>query len=114
MTRLLSTGINLDEAQVVSRIVTALPENIHAFKKAWDSVPDDCQTMPALLARLRKEELEMKIEEKEDGTENGNGASAYAARNFSKQPFHNNKGRKNQIDELKKKTKCKNCGKVGH
>jgi hypothetical protein len=52
-------GIKMEETTVVTKIVSSLPdEKFHAFKKAWDSVPEASQTMPALLGRLRKEELE--------------------------------------------------------
>jgi len=53
-------GIKMEEPTVVTKIVSSLPdERFHAFKKAWDSVAEDTQTMQNLLGRLRKEELEI-------------------------------------------------------
>ena len=55
-------GVNIDESTSVTKIVSALPDDRHlAFKKSWDSVPEDKQTMTMLLSRLKKEDLETKI-----------------------------------------------------
>jgi hypothetical protein len=49
-------GVAIDEATAVTKIVSALPDDMYqSFKKAWDSVADTSQTMDYLLARLRKE-----------------------------------------------------------
>jgi len=44
-------GVKMDEAAVVTKIVTVLPDDKHrSFKKAWDSVQSKDQTMGNLLA----------------------------------------------------------------
>jgi len=108
-------GIKMDETAVVTKIVSSLPDDkFHAFKKAWDSVAETSQTMPMLLGRLRKEELESKQNEDKRETNSQANINAYATK------FGNNGGQKFQkkgkthIDDLKKKTKCHNCGRVGH
>ena len=55
-------GERQNKATVITKIVSSLPDNpFEAFKRAWDSVPEDSQSMEMLLARLRKLELDHKI-----------------------------------------------------
>jgi len=106
-------GIKMDETTVVTKIVSALPdEKFHAFKKAWDSVAETSQTMPILLGRLRKEELESKQAEIKSDTNSPSRLNAYSAKFNGNNKFQR-KGN-SSIEELKKKTKCHNCGRVGH
>ena len=59
-------GVNIDESTSVTKIVSALPDDRHlAFKKSWDSVPEEKQTMAMLLSRLKKEEWDTVSCEKE-------------------------------------------------
>jgi len=103
-------GVNIDEVTTVTKIVSCLPENsFHAFKKAWDSVPEVNQTMTMLLARLKKEELSNKTDSNEQKVQ----TMAYAAFNKHPQAQIQAKERGN-IQDLKKKTTCNNCGKMGH
>src|SRR5882757_2492708 len=103
-------GVVTDPTTVVTKIVSSLPDSPYlAFKKAWDSVPEASQTMPMLLARLRKEELESK---QSTQSESAPKSAAYAT--SSKQWADREKTKTSRIDELKKRTICKNCGKVGH
>ena len=103
-------GVTIDETTAVTKMVSSLPDDKHqAFKKAWDSVPEDRQTMENLLARLRKEDLELKhtaVEEK-----SANQAKAFQAKTDK---ASNAESRKKKIEELKKRTKCNKCHKVGH
>ncbi|CAL8145066.1 unnamed protein product [Orchesella dallaii] len=63
-------GVTLDESMVVSKIVSSLNDERHgAFKKAWDSVAADNQTMANLHARLKKEELEIKQRDHKESTQ---------------------------------------------
>ncbi|ODM88321.1 Copia protein [Orchesella cincta] len=58
---LLNMNVKLDSSMIVSKIVSSLSDEKHgAFKKAWDSVSPEHQTLSNLHARLKKEELEMK------------------------------------------------------
>ena len=47
--------VTLDEATIVTKVISSLPEDYNVFKKAWDSVPDASQTTAMLLSRLKKE-----------------------------------------------------------
>jgi len=50
--------VTIDDTIIITRIVSSLPDDkFLAFKKAWDSVPENHQAMEMLLARLKKEEL---------------------------------------------------------
>jgi len=94
-------NIGLEDCTIIAKIVSALPEKYIGFKKAWDSVPDADQTMPRLLARLKKEELEMKNSSSEPKEET---ATAIA--------FSTKKNAPNKTP--KKKGECFSCGKIGH
>jgi hypothetical protein len=108
-------GIQMEDQTVVTKIVSSLPDDkFHAFKKAWDSVPEASQTMPALLGRLRKEELEFKQQkEVKDAEPSHQKAAAF---NATTKPSKNSSGKKGKVSiaEQKKTSKCHNCGKVGH
>ena len=119
-------GVAIDETTVVTKIVSSLPDDFLAFKKAWDSVPDTSQTMRMLLSRLRKEELEAKQKEKvtEESAQKSAAFAASSRQNGSKkqrggqhqhvqqQLKHSERNRR--TDELKKRTNCSKCGKLGH
>ena len=101
-------GVVIDTQTVITKIVSSLPESYGGFKDAWDSVPEATQTMPLLLSRLRKKELEKKHAEK-PGKLDSSKAMA-----FSSNARPSGKNTRESIDEQKKKTNCNNCGKKGH
>jgi len=99
-------GVVMGDDTIITKIVSCLPDDeFQAFKKSWDST--STPTMPALLARLKKEELERT--QKSQDTPKHDSSKAFTA-NVSK-PEGNSSSK---IQELKKKTKCHNCKKVGH
>lgn len=102
-------GETISDSSIVSKIVSSLPSNMKAFKSSWDSVVSSSQTMAYLLVRLRKEDLEKQqfSEQKEERHK----AHAY---NASQQTKPNNPQRKKQIEDLKKRTRCNFCKKIGH
>jgi len=74
-------GVSIHKTTTVTNIVSCLPEDkFHAFKKAWNSIPDANQTVNMLMASVRKEELTNKTEEDLDN-ETKSQAFAYAASN---------------------------------
>ena len=108
-------GVTIDETTVVTKIVSSLPDDqFLAFKKAWDSVPDASQTMPALLARLRKEELQMNQSEKAEKEVEKKSSAAFANFPKSKQSFNGNRKTRAQLEEDKKRLPCHVCGRLGH
>jgi hypothetical protein len=56
-------GVTIDETRTVTKIVSALPEELNAFKKAWDSVPSASQTMSMLFPASRKKSWRRKSSE---------------------------------------------------
>jgi len=106
-------GTNFDEATVVTRLVSALPEpKYQSFKKAWDSVPMDSQTMVMLLARFKKEGIDQM---KEESSSSKGGRSRAFAANDSKNLGQRRSYEKGQdLDQKKKNTKCHICLKTGH
>ncbi|CAL8117940.1 unnamed protein product [Orchesella dallaii] len=129
-------GVKMDESMVISKIVSCLSnEKYGAFKKAWDSVSEDRQTMPSLLARLKKEELEHQIMYSSgDATEFDSYGVAYTThmqqpRKYGGYSSYNNRYNEGQyqdtnnnrqaygysrLAELKQRTKCRNCDESGH
>lgn len=109
-------GVVMNDTNVVTKIVLCLPdEKYHAFKKALDSVQEASQTMPIFLSKLKKEELENKNCEKKPKERK---AAAYSSGVTRTQSSSNSKDDKdlkgNRITELKKRTKCHYCSKLGH
>ncbi|CAG7718840.1 unnamed protein product [Allacma fusca] len=49
--------VTLDGATVVTKVISSLPEDYRAFKKAWDSVLEANQTREMLMSLLKKDEL---------------------------------------------------------
>ena len=98
-------GVNIDEATSVTKIVSALPDDLYkAWKKSWDSVPEDKQTMTMLLSRLKKEDLEQKMADSQSNEKSKPAVKAFQTNNNSQ----------HKIAQLKKKTNCAKCGKIGH
>jgi hypothetical protein len=106
-------GVPMDETMVVTKIVSSLSDDkFHAFKKAWDSVPEASPTMPMLMGRLRKEELESKpFHETQSSEAVHQKANAFLTNATGK---NNGKKGKQSIEERKKSSTCNNCGKKGH
>jgi hypothetical protein len=103
-------GETISESSAVAKIVAALPAKYKPFKSAWDSVEDKRQTLVNLLQRLKKEDAEQCV------VDNSNKVKTKA---FSAHPDKSRKGgsleqRKKAIDDLKKRTRCRKCDKIGH
>jgi hypothetical protein len=114
----------IDEATTITQIVSILPDKHYfAFKKAWDSVPEETQSMPMLLARLRKEDLELRQKEEQEEETTQAKSMAYAAFNNqqrrreypTRERGYSERGEKEtkHNPEQKKRIKCFNCGKMG-
>jgi len=96
-------GMQVEDSMVVTKIVSSLPPEHTAFKKAWDSVATSEQTMVNLLARIQKEEMETQSQMKRSG---GHTGAAYSA--------NTKMARQKQVQEWKKESPCARCGEVGH
>ncbi|CAG7824436.1 unnamed protein product, partial [Allacma fusca] len=106
-------GIPMGELSIVTKIVESLPEEKYqSFKDAWDSVDHQAQTMSNLLARLKKLELSRPNAPAEEDQQI---TKAFQSRSNYRQPEKSDGSSKTtKINALKKKTKCHNCGKLGH
>ncbi|ODM88300.1 Retrovirus-related Pol polyprotein from transposon TNT 1-94 [Orchesella cincta] len=114
--------VKIDPAMVVCKIVSSLPDEIYqAFKKAWDSVPEKEQSTENLLARLRKESLELKEKNKEQ--KDSEKAAAYATHAHRGRGGGRGRGRgrggrgrggSRNPDDRKKSLECYNCSEIGH
>lgn len=110
--QLKDAGEEVKDSTLVGKIVSGLPETYSSFMSSWMGMDAANMTLNNLLPRLMAEEA---IKQKFDGA----GSSAMAAQSNatkkgknSKQP--NRSSSKQNINELKKRTKCRKCGQKGH
>jgi len=122
-------GVAIDETTAITKIVSSLPDNPHkAFKKAWDSVPEESQTMDMLHSRLKKEDLEAKTKVGAIAQTSKDQAKAFTTQGPSNPHPHMDfhafptpgkteggqrdagTGKAQKIAELKKRTNCAKCG----
>lgn len=54
-------NVQVDEAQIVTKIICSLPPSFRHFVSAWDSLSDDRKTVAFLTSRLLKEETRNKM-----------------------------------------------------
>uniref|UniRef100_A0A6G1SJN1 Retrovirus-related Pol polyprotein from transposon TNT 1-94 n=1 Tax=Aceria tosichella TaxID=561515 RepID=A0A6G1SJN1_9ACAR len=80
---------------IMTKILMSLPESFLGFRRASDSVHPDFKTKDELVARLMREECDLK--------NRTGGETAYTSTSRSQ-----------NIAELKKRTKCNKCGIIGH
>lgn len=85
-------GEEVSDKFVITKVLMSLPEEYKHFVSAWESAPDDKQTIDNLVARLLVEEERVK-EKSEESQQNE--SSAFFVKN-------------------KKNVKCYKCGKLGH
>lgn len=104
-----------EEKALITKVLTSLPKSYRPLLTAWDSVPEDQQTMENLMPRLLKEE----DIDKSTGELNLNEDEETTAL-FSKTGKHNqqqfSKNSQNQLVRQKSKFKgnCHYCAKFGH
>ena len=87
-------GEPLSEKQIITKLISSLPEKYRYFESAWDSVAKDGQTRTNLIARLFKEESTRETK--------GEPSEAFVARTKSVTPFS------------KGSSVCNYCKKPGH
>jgi hypothetical protein len=106
--QLRSMGVTIDEEMEVARIVSSLmDEKYRQFREAWRSVDLAKQTSALLLSRLKTWELE---EEAQGKTKPGESSKAFqAGKRIGSKPKS-----KEELAELKKRTKCHICKEMGH
>lgn len=107
--QLLDMGVKcFDEEILVTKIVCGLPKAYISFMSAWSNLDNDRQTMTELMARLSAEEdlkgsfnVQYEVRSYDDS-----GQTAMVAERKVRTP--------QELAELKKRTKCKQCHKKGH
>jgi len=107
--QLKDAGQNMNEVEIMAKILGSLPSKYNTFITAWDSVPLADQKIGVLLERLIKEENRLKVESE--------ATSAFSAVSIGERKFKNAKDIKNkgQTDhKTKSKVECFYCKKKGH
>ena len=115
-THLKELNETLSEPMIVNKIVMSLPKKYKYLVTAWASIDSTHQTLANLLQRLRQEDRERELEQSK-GTDDVSKARAYAAitpHTNGNEPRRFDGDKKKKIADLKKKTKCNFCHKVGH
>lgn len=100
-------GENVSDISVMAKILGSLPAKYHALQTAWDSVPENNQTIDNLQERLIKEESRLMAEEDH--------VTALAVTNKdANQKSVDSKPNKGQKNKKKKDFECFYCHKKGH
>lgn len=92
--RMRNANVAIDDSMIITKLLTALPQEYRHFASAWDSFAPTSQTLITLKSRLMIEEQRMKTN---DSAEK---AVAFVAKGGSKQK--------------QKAGKCFSCGRKGH
>lgn len=111
--RLKDMGEAPTESAIITKILCSLPSCYRGLLSAWDSTPENEQTLANLTARLLKEqEVEKKMEKLSLSEERNEALVAQGKRASSnssnRRPQHQQKGNKKFAGE------CYHCKKVGH
>lgn len=85
-------GEEVSDKFVITKVLMSLPEEYKHFVSAWESAPDDRQTMDNLIARLLVEEERVKEKNEQPSS---SGSTAFLVKD-------------------KKNLKCFKCNKLGH
>jgi len=110
--QLRSMGATIEEEAEVARTISSLQEEKYRqFREAWRSVDASKQTTALLMARLKTWELEEEANKaaNQEIPENQS-QKAYSAHRKGGRP----RKTKEEYAELKKKTRCHICKKLGH
>lgn len=106
-------GHKQEEVTLITKVLHSLPSSFRNLISAWDSLPEQEQTMENLLPRLMKEELLNKgmaglhLDDAE--------GNALYSKGKSRQNNSNNDPKKHiNKNQNKFKGKCHGCGKYGH
>lgn len=106
-------GHKQEEVTLVTKVLHSLPASFRNLISAWDSVPEEEQTMKNLLPRLMKEEL---LNKGMAGLQLDDVDTGSALYSNGKRPKNNKTNNKNKDQNSSKKFngRCHGCGKYGH
>ena len=108
-------GQPMSENQIISKLITSLPSEYRHVLTAWKSMPADQKTRKILILRVFEEEAMNKIIKERENDETD---SALLVRNNRRdeqmRTDTESKYNNERIKELKRKSKCHNCGEIGH
>jgi len=116
--QLRSVGVELKDSAEVARVISALSdEKYRNFREAWRSMDSSKRNSEQLLSRLKTWESEegnssTAHHSRHHSTSTSTGEKAYVASN--KRGGRKPRKTKEEIEELKKKTKCHYCKNIGH
>lgn len=105
--QLKDVGQMVDDVTIMAKILGSLPSKYNALKRAWDSVPEERQTVERLLERLIKEESHLVADE------DANSALATVSSRGKKKTGKSNK-EDTRDSSSRSDRECYYCGKKGH
>ena len=94
------------DVMIIAKILSTLPSKFHAFVPAWDSVPDDKQTLAYLRKRFFREKARM------SSTDNLNSALATMSVSNDRKKADHQQG--STPDQRNTNKTCRYCKKTGH
>ena len=103
-------GQPMSENQIISKMITSLPSEYRHVLTAWKSMPAEQKTKKTLILRVFEEEAMNKIIKKRENNETDNALLVRNNRKDEQVKAENNE----RIRKLKKKSRCHNCGEMGH
>ena len=103
-------GQPMSENQIISKLITSLPSEYRHVLTAWKSMPADKKTKKILILRVFEEEAMNKIIKERKNNEADSALLVRNNRRDEQVRADNNE----RIKELKKKSRCHSCGKIGH
>lgn len=103
-------GQPMSENQIISKMITSLPSEYRHVLSAWKSMPTDQKTRKTLILRVFEEEAMNKIIKEREHNETNSALLVRNNRRDDQARAENNE----RIQELKKKSRCHNCGEMEH
>ena len=104
-------GQKMSEEQIVSKLITSLPNEYRHVLTAWKSMPTEQKTRKTLILRVFEEEAMNKLLNNRENEEHD---SALLVRNRKEEHRRPDAENNERIKELKRKSRCHNCGELGH
>ena len=107
-------GQKMSEEHIISKLITSLPSEYRHVLTAWKSMPAEQKTRKTLIMRIFEEEAMNKMLNNRENAENDSALLVRNRRDEHRRAETENRYTNERIKELKRKSRCHNCGEMGH
>ena len=107
-------GQKMSEEQIISKSITNLPSGYRHVLTVWKSMPAEQKTRKTLITRVYEEEAMNKMLNIRENGENDNALLVKNMRKEHRRIDTESRYNNERIKELKNKSRCHNCGELGH